>query len=138
MWTHIKKFQMWLLPPLIWLHELPWKCAGGRFLSHYRAIGNPHDGCMLLMEVEEKTARCCCHNSWFPSKILIAFSFKTLVALSFKVPIILSFKNLVVLLLNIYMVFSHLKIWWLSKKSSAVSFKEPVVFSLRKFWCSLI
>ena len=49
-----KKFQMWLLPPLIWLHELPWKCAGGRFLSHYRAIGNPHDGgggkdCSLLL-----------------------------------------------------------------------------------------
>ena len=140
---------MWLLPPLIWLRELPWQCVGGRFSSHHRAIGNPHDGCMLLMGVEERTALYCYHNIWFPSKILIAFSFKTLVALLFKVPVILSFKNPVLLLLKKRnVVFSRLKIWCLfKKKCSSLSFKEPVAFSLKtksmlphfkKFWCSVI
>ena len=109
-----KKIQMWLLPPLISLHELPWQCVGGRFSSHHRAIRNPHDGCMLLMGVEERTTRYCYHNIWFPSKILIAFSFKTLVALLFKVPVILSFKNPVLLLLK--------------KKCGVLSFKNLVSF----------
>ena len=140
---------MWLLPPLISLHELPWQCVGGRFSSHHRAIGNPHDGCMLLMGVEERTALYCYHNIWFPSKILIAFSFKTLVALLFKVPVILSFKNPVLLLLKKRnVVFSRLKIWCLFLKNVVLfHLKNQWLFHLKqnlvlphfkKFWCSVI
>ena len=128
-----KKFQMWLLPPLIWLRELPWQYAGGRFSSHYHAIGNLHDGCMLLMVVEERIACCCYHNSWFPFKILIAFSFKTPVALLFRVLVILSFKNLVVLLLKkIYGILSFENLVAFLKKYSALSLKEPVAFYLKQ------
>ena len=68
-----------------------------------------------------------------------ALSFKNQVSLSFKVPVILSFKDMMVLLLKkIFMVFSHLKIWWVSKKnSSALSCKEPVAapsFKKKKNW----
>ena len=79
-----------------------------------------------------------------------ALSFKNQVSLSFKVPVILSFKDMMVLLLKkIFMVFSHLKIWWVSKKILVLSHvknrsplprlkkKKLVTFSLKKNSCPL-